>query len=111
MESSQNHFKIFFKLLIFFFLVLLTLQNCTELHGPVLTPLKVSLSVAFLLSGHAVGVTHNPESGIIMWEHCKLSSHFLYVLCMYVLLLLLPRGSDGTSGVGGRDRSKGGEAL
>lgn len=30
MEScSQNHFKIFFKLLIFFFRVWLTLQNCT----------------------------------------------------------------------------------
>lgn len=70
-------------------MVLLTLQNCTELHGPVLTLLKVSLSVAFLLSGHAIGVTHNPESGIIMWEHCQLPSpHVLYVFCMYVRIII-----------------------
>lgn len=67
--------------------MLLTLQNCTELPRAC-TNLAQGLSLlAFLLSGYAIGVTNNPESGIIKWEHCELSSPcVLYVFCMYVCM-------------------------
>lgn len=88
-SCSQNHFKVFFKLLIFLFLVLLTLQNCTALPRACTNTAQGPSPSAF-----AFGVCHrcdNPRRGIIKWEHCKLSSHVLYVLCMYVYIIIAAR--------------------
>lgn len=87
MEScSQNHFKIFFKLFIFFFRVLLTLQNCTVLPRAWTNTAQGPSLLAF-----ALGVYHrrdNLRRGI-QWEHCELSSpRVLYVLCMYVYIII-----------------------
>lgn len=90
MEScSWNHFKTFFY-------EVLSTPDVRHSPGPVLALLKVSRCWLFAL-GICLGrdkqsKTWNHE----VWEHCELSSHVLYVLCMYVcILLLLPRGSDG----------------
>lgn len=87
MEScSQNHFKIFFKLLIFFFLVWLTLQNCTVPPWACTNTAQGPSLLAF-----ASGVYHrraNNQRRGIKWERCELSSpHVLYVLCMYVYII------------------------
>lgn len=87
MEScSQNHFKIFFKLLIFFFLVLLTLQNCTVPPWACTNTAQGPSLLAFAF-GVYHSVTNNQRCGI-KWEHCELSSpHVLYVLCMYIYII------------------------
>jgi hypothetical protein len=66
MEScSQNHFKIFFKLLILFFSVLLTLQNCTVLPRACTNTAKE----LFLCGLFAFAICHRYDKQSKKWNH------------------------------------------
>lgn len=82
MEScSQNHFKIF--LAVFFFLVSLTLQNCTELPWACTNrSLSVGLSPLGCASGMTAPEKWNPEVGALRAVSSSCSICIMYV-CMY----------------------------